>query len=62
MSAQILSLASDSRVDEAWDELCFFSRQIAADPKRLLDRAFMESHAKAEQRWKTLFLMQERSR
>lgn len=56
---QVLPLVCQSRVDEAWEEHCHFSRKLMADPSLLLDRQFMEQHTRAHERWKRLFLMQE---
>jgi hypothetical protein len=58
--SNVVQIAPASRVNEAWDEHCYFARQIAADPHRLTDRTFMENATRAEYRFKRLFIMMER--
>lgn len=60
MSAQVVELASATAVEAAWEQHCAFARRLINDPKLLYDRPFMEAATRAEHRWKSLFMMQER--
>jgi hypothetical protein len=57
--SNVIELASESRVDDAWEAYAAKARQIADDPALLSDRAFNEDLAKLHEKWKRLFLMQE---
>jgi hypothetical protein len=56
---ELIPIAPQSRVDEAWQEHCHFARKVISEPQLLLDRRFMEGAVKAEARWKQLFLLSE---
>jgi len=58
----VVVLASEKAVDEAWDGFSALAARLPDHPELLADRAFMESLTRAEARWKRLFLMQEGGR
>jgi hypothetical protein len=60
MTAAVLPFGSTSQEDEAWDDFERVATRLLAEPKLLCDRTFMESHARAHERWRVLFLMRER--
>lgn len=56
MTAAVIDLVSQERVDAAWDALRIHSARLVDDPKLLLDRAFMEEQTRLESRFKRLLL------
>lgn len=57
--SNVVELASEERVDEAWETYAAMARRLADDPKLLFDRDFNEGLARRHERWKRLFLMQD---
>lgn len=55
----VIELASPPRVDEAWEQYQSLAVQLRDNPHLLADRSFNERMAKAHERWRRLFLMQE---
>ena len=62
MSASVIPIAPQSRVDEAWDEYAALRRLELDRPELLLDRAHVNATIRAHERYRALFLMRERGR
>jgi hypothetical protein len=60
MTASIIPLAPTSQVDLAWDVYQSHRAKELADPKLALNRAHMEESARLHERWRRLFLRNER--
>ena len=58
--ATLLHLTEQSRVDEAWEAYASLARKIAEDASLLSDRSFNQDLARKHERWRRLFLIQER--
>jgi hypothetical protein len=54
MTAAVVDLVSQERVEEAWDALREHSARLIDEPKLLLDREFMEKQTRLERRFKRL--------
>jgi hypothetical protein len=59
---EVLTFASDMAVDRAWDAYADMAKRLLDDPKLLIDREFREELARRDDRWRKLFLAQERGR
>lgn len=57
----VVEIASDDRVTEAWNLYADKARQIRSDPTLLADREFNEELARRHDRWRKLFLIGERA-
>jgi hypothetical protein len=53
---RVIQLASPELVDDAWEALRKHREPIIADPKLLLNRDFVETDARLEDRFKRLYL------
>jgi hypothetical protein len=60
MTAAIIPLAPTSQVDLAWTAYEAHRAKELADPKLAMNRAHMEESARLHERWRRLFLRQER--
>jgi hypothetical protein len=56
---QVISLVSESTVDEAWNRYAEQAARLVANPELLTDRAFNEEITRLHERWRKLFLLQE---
>lgn len=59
MSAEVIQIASDARVNEAWDAYAAEAVKLADDPALLINRAFNENLARLHRAWLRLFNMQD---
>jgi hypothetical protein len=59
MSAQVIELVTEQRVDEAWCEYSACAIRLRDDPGLLFDRTFNEEMARKHEKWKRLFLRME---
>jgi hypothetical protein len=59
MSAQVIELASPTRVDLAWNEYAIEARRLVGNPELLADREFNEMLARKHKHWLRLFHMQD---
>lgn len=57
---QLIILASESAVDGAWTDYAREAARLADNPRLLCDRAFNEELTRRHERWRRLFLMQDR--
>jgi hypothetical protein len=62
MSAQVIHLASEDRVDAAWHEYAEEARKLVTNPQLLCDRDFNETLARKHKAWLQLFYIQEAER
>lgn len=62
MSATIIPFITDEDTDEAWTTFAAHSAQLVSNPHLLLDRDFMEKHARLHDRFQRLYLAGERRR
>lgn len=60
MSAQVLELVNEQTVDQAWTDYTDMAKLLSEDHSKLTDRAFHEEFTRRYERWRKLFLMQER--
>lgn len=56
----VVQLASEERVDAAWDAYASMAARLSDDPKLLCDREFNQELARRHEHWKRLFMMGER--
>lgn len=59
MSGQVIELASDRSVDAAWEAYAALARQLSDKPALIADRGFNEQMARAHERWRRLFAIQD---
>jgi hypothetical protein len=59
MSAQVIELAGQQSVDQAWTDYTDMAKLLSEDHSKLLDRAFHEDFVRRYDRWRKLFLMQD---
>lgn len=62
MAAQIIELASEASVDQAWSDYTAYARLLSEDHTKLTDRTFHEEFTRRYERWRKLFMMQEAGR
>lgn len=59
-TANVIDLASDVRVKEAWNAYATEAQRLVDDHKLIGDRAFNEKLARLHERWKRLFRIGDR--
>ena len=62
MSATVHTLPTRVAVDDAWERYAALTREAIADPRRFLDREFMQSQARARADFEELYLATEARR
>lgn len=60
MSGNVIQIASESSVSEAWEAYAEMARRISSDSTLLFDRPFNEELARRHEKWRKLFLFGER--
>lgn len=59
-ASNVIELASPTAVDQAWNEYVVLALQLRQDHSLLSDRDFNQRMAKAHEKWRRLFLIQDR--
>lgn len=60
-AGNIIELASEAAVNAAWNEYAALAVQLRDDPHLLVDREFNKQMARAHEKWRRLFLIQDRA-
>lgn len=61
-ASNVIELASPTAVDQAWNEYVVLALQLRQDHSLLSDRDFNQRMAKAHEKWRRLFLIQDQRR
>ena len=62
MTATIHPIVSQSAVDAAWNEYAVLAQQLADNHQLLSDRDYNERLARTHEKWRRLFLTDERQK
>lgn len=58
--ATVIPLVSPQAVDGAWDAYVALAVRLVDQPHLIADRSYNEAMARAHEKWKRLYLLQER--
>lgn len=62
MMGAVVHIASEESVETAWEAYAVLARQLSTDATLIADRTFNERMARAHERWRRLFMIQDGSR